>query len=406
MSNNQQWNRRSFLFTMSGAGAALMLNPLLSWAATEQDPRIAAIVAKTFGIDTHNHIDVPLIKSELPGPTVDLFGEMKKSGLSAICVTFAVDYQKLVNPGDAYERFLNGLTAMDEILITNNMKRALNYADLEEAHKNKKPIVIQSVEGGHFLEGKIERLQVAYDRGLRHLGLLHDNDASVPLGDIFTKTPQWGGLTSFGAETIKECERLGILVDLSHCDDNTINGALKVAKKPVLVSHTGLNTRLGTNEFMSKMMMPRLISKEQAKIVADHGSVIGVWTHLADSPTEFADNIKAMVDVVGVDHVCIGTDTKLTPAYRSPNDKGWGQGDNKKPEDKKEEPKKQNDQKGQNANKKQGSQGTNQSWGIEKQGFYYTVVESLLKAGFKEEEIAKIGGGNYCRIFDIATKRS
>ncbi|MNE66213.1 Membrane dipeptidase [compost metagenome] len=113
-----------------------------------------------------------------------------------------------------------------------------------------------------------------------------------------------------------------------------------------------------------------------------------------------------MVDVVGVDHVCIGTDTKLTPAYRSPNDKGWGQGDNKKPEDKKEEPKKQNDQKGQNANKKQGSQGTNQSWGIEKQGFYYTVVESLLKAGFKEEEIAKIGGGNYCRIFDIATKRS
>ncbi|MCV2483367.1 membrane dipeptidase [Flavobacterium sp. SH_e] len=406
MSNNQQWNRRGFLFTMGGAGAALMLNPLLSWAAIEQDPRIAAIVARTFGIDTHNHIDVPLIKSELPGPKVDLFGEIKKSGLSAICMTFAVDYQKLINPGDAYERFLNGLTAMDEILIANDMKRALDYTDLEWAHKNKKPIVIQSVEGGHFLEGKIERLQIAYDRGLRHLGLLHDNDASVPLGDIFTKTPQWGGLTSFGVETIKECERLGILVDLSHCDDNTVNGALKIAKKPVLVSHTGLNTRLGANEGMAKMMMPRLISKEQAKIVADHGSVIGVWTHLADSPAEFADNIKAMVDVVGVDHVCIGTDTKLTPAYRSPNDKGWGQGDNKKPEDKKEEPKKQNDQKGQNDNKKQGPQGTNQSWGIEKQGFYYTVVESLLKAGFKEEEIAKIGGGNYCRIFDIATKRS
>lgn len=403
MSHNQQWNRRSFLLTMGGAGAALMLNPLVSWAGTEFDPRIAAIFARTFGIDTHNHIDVPLIKSELPGPKVDLAGELKKSGLSAICMTFAVDYQKLENPGDAYERFLNGLTAMDEILKANDLKRSLNFKDLQLAKNAKKPTVIQSVEGGHFLEGKIERLQVAYDRGLRHLGLLHDNDASVPLGDIFTKTPQWGGLTSFGAETIRECERLGILVDLSHCDNNTVNGVLKVAKNPVLVSHTGLNTRLGNNEFMSKMMMPRLISKEQAKIVADKGGVIGVWTHLADSPTEFADNIKAMVDTVGIDHVCIGTDTKLTPAYRSPNDKGWGEQGNKKQEDRKEEPKKENNQMGQNA-KKQGPQGTNLSWGIEKQGFFYTVVESLLNAGFKEEEIGKIGGGNYCRIFDLATK--
>lgn len=403
MSNNQQWNRRSFLFTMGAAGAALMLNPLLSWAATDPDPRIAAIVARTFGIDTHNHVDVPLIKSELPGPKIDLAGELKKSGLLAICMTFAVDYQKLVNPGDAYERFLNGLTAMDEILKSNNMKRAFNYTDLQLAHKMKQPTVIQSVEGGHFLEGKIERLQVAYDRGLRHLGLLHDNDASVPLGDIFTKTPQWGGLTTFGSEVIKECERLGILVDLSHCDNNTVNGALKIARKPVLVSHTGLNTRLGNNEFMSKMMMPRLINKEQAKIVADNGGVIGVWTHLADSPATFADNIKAMVDAAGIDHVCIGTDTKLTPAYRSPNDKGWGQESDKKPQGQDGPPKKQNEQKGPGG-KKQGSDGTNMAWGDLKQGFYYTVVESLLNAGFKEEEIGKIGGGNYCRIFDAATK--
>lgn len=404
MSHNQEWNRRSFLLTMGGAGTALFLNPLLSWAGNDFDPGIAGIVERTFGIDTHNHIDVPLIKSELPGPKVDLAGELNKSGLKAICMTFAVDYQKLINPGDAYERFLNGLTAMDEILKSNNMQRSLNLKDLELAKKAKRPTVIQSVEGGHFLEGKIERLQIAYERGLRHLGLLHDNDASVPLGDIFTKTPQWGGLTTFGSEVITECERLGILVDLSHCDNNTVNGALKVAKNPVLVSHTGLNTRLGNNEFMSKMMMPRLINKEQAKVVAGTGGVIGVWTHLADSPTAFADNIKAMVDVVGVDHVCIGTDTKLTPAYRSPNDKGWGQGGDKKPQAQNEPPKRENDQKGQD-NKKQGPQGTNQTWGIEKQGFYYAVVESLLNAGFKEVEIAKIGGGNYCRIFDAATKK-
>ncbi len=99
-----------------------------------------------------------------------------------------------------------------------------------------------------------------------------------------------------------------------------IDAALKVATHPVLISHTGLDTQLGQNEQMAKMMRPRLISKEQAKIVADAGGVIGVWTHLSDTPLEYAQNIRAMVDVIGIDHVCIGTDTKMTPAYRSPVD--------------------------------------------------------------------------------------
>ena len=101
-------------------------------------------------------VDVPLNVAELPGPKVDLVGEIKKSGLSAICMTFAVDYQKLTKPGEAYERFSNGLDAMDEVLKSNNVKRSLNFADLQTAHKNHQPTIIQSVE----------RLQIAYDRGI------------------------------------------------------------------------------------------------------------------------------------------------------------------------------------------------------------------------------------------------
>lgn len=374
-----RYSRRHFLAAAAGAGGAFLLKPLFARQVDEIDPRVAGIVAKTIGIDVHNHIDVPLNAEELPGPAIDLAGELKKSGLAAICMTFAVDYQKLVNPGDAYSRFISGLDAMDKALKDNNIKRSFNLSDLKAAHKQHKLTVIQSVEGAHFLEGKIDRLAIAYERGLRHLGLLHDNDASVPLGDIYTKTPQWGGLTTFGADVIKECNRQGILVDLAHASNETIDAALKIATKPVLISHTGLNTRLGRNETMAKMMMPRLISKEQARIVADAGGVIGVWTHLSETPLEFAENVRALVDIVGTDHVSIGTDTKLTPPYRSPNAPNRGP---------------------------QGvrvGERTSLAWAGQTAGFYFTVVDALLKTGFNENEIGKIGGGNYCRLFDAAT---
>jgi membrane dipeptidase len=388
------WSRRKFI--ISTTGATIMLSPLFSWAQPGDDPLIAKIVASTIGVDTHNHIDVPINAAELPGPKVDLTGEMKKSGLSAICMTFAVDYQKLTVPGEAYDRFNNALAAMDELLKSNNMKRSLSFADLQAAHTGKQPTVVQSVEGSHFLEGKLERVEEAYKKGLRHLGLLHDSDASEPLGDIYTNPPRWGGLTVFGANVIKECNRLGLLVDLTHCSNETINAALKVATKPVIISHTGLDTQLGKNEFMAKMMRPRLISKEQAKIVAEAGGVIGVWTHLSDTPIEYAQNIRALVDAIGVDHVCIGTDTKMTPSYRS----GGGPGNQK--DGPTYENKSQNDPVNDKGRARIGER-TNEAWQDQKVGFYYAVVGALLKTGFTEDEIRKIGGSNFSRVFDIAT---
>lgn len=410
--SQQDWSRRKFITTLTGTGAVIILNPLLSWTDEGVDPRVAAIVAKTMGIDTHNHIDVPLNASELPGPNIDLAGEMGKSGLSAICMTFAVDYQKLQNPGEAYDRFINGMNAMDRVLENNNMKRSMNLSDLRSAHNKHKPTVIQSVEGAHFLEGHLDRLGVAYSRGLRHFGLLHDSDASVPLGDVYTNPPQWGGLTTFGEDVIKECNRLGILVDLTHCSNDTINAALKVTTMPVVISHTGLDTRLGQNPSMAHMMRPRLISKEQAKIVANTGGIIGVWTHLSDTPQEYAHNIRALVDIIGIDHVCLGTDTKLTPAYRpagnfgpKPGDPALQPGGGNPGDHQDGRPGDNNSQNGPGGGKNPGRIGerTNEVWQDQKAGFYYAVVDAMLKTGFSEDEIGKIGGGNFCRVFDAAT---
>lgn len=408
MKTQPTWSRREFLtaITVAGAGTAMMMNPLATWAIDEVDPRVAKIVADTIGIDTHNHIDVPLTPTEVPGPNIDLAGEMKQSGLSAICMTFALDYQKLQKTGEAYERFMNGLASMDQQLERNGMKRSLNLADLRSAHEKGQPTVVQSVEGGHFLEGHLERLGEAYHRGLRHLGLLHDSDASVPLGDVYTNPARFGGLTTFGADIIKECNRLGILVDLAHANADTVAAALKLATHPVIISHTGLDTQLGQNQFMARMMRPRLISKEQAKIVADAGGVIGVWTHLADTPLEYAQNIRALVDVIGIDHVCIGTDTKLTPAYRAAGSFGPKPGESAPPSggDPGHHPEgSPMDKPGGGQNNGRIGERTNQAWQYQKSGFYYTVVDAMLKTGFTPDEIGKVGGGNFCRVFEAAT---
>ena len=379
-------SRRQFLSTVAmTAGAAMLLRPHLGWRADISDPRVADIVAKTIGIDTHNHIDVPLSAAEMPGPYIDLAGEMKRSGLSAICMTFATDYQ----PGDAYDRFLKGLESMDRQLERNGMKRSLTPDDVRNAHKNSQPAVIQAIEGGHFLQGHVERVQEAYGRGLRHFGLLHDSDASVPLGDVYTNPPRYGGLTAFGSAVIKECNRLGILIDLAHANMRTTEAALKITTRPVIISHTGLDTQLGNNPSMAQMMRPRLISKEQAKVVANAGGLVGVWTHLSDTPLDYARNIRALVDVIGVDHVCIGTDTKLTQPSPRPGGPGTGG-----PPPGGSAPGQQHPRVGER---------TSQAWQDQTLGFYYVVVDAMLKTGFTPDEIGKIGGGNFLRFFDRVT---
>jgi len=272
----------------------------------------------------------------------------------------------------------------------------------------------------------LERVEVAYKLGLRVLGLLHDSDASVPLGDIYTNPPRWGGLTEFGANVIKECNRLGILVDLTHCSAETVAAALKLSSQPMVFTHTGLDTRLGHNPSMGQMMRPRLLSKEHAKVIADAGGVVGVWTHLVDSPAEYVQAVRDMAEVVGIDHVCLGTDTKLTPGGNrggfggpgggrppgrpdggpngAPNGFGGpGGGTNGfggRPD---------GGQRGPMPGGGPGGRGqhfgerTNQVWADQKSGFYYAVVEQMLKQGFTPEEIGKVGGGNFCRAFDAAT---
>jgi len=378
MSENQylRFSRREFLTAAAGAGAATSLGPAWTMAlADAMDPRISQVMSRTIGIDMHNHV-YPAGTEPHPGQrssdpeqqASELFLEpvIKKSGLTAVCASFVLDFTQTDKLGDALNNYLRWLTVMDAQLESGHIGRALNVNDLRNAHDSGQPTIIQSIEGAQFIEGHLDRVEMVYKRGVRHLQLLHIKDDMVsPLGDTIERPAHLGGLTPFGAQVIHECNRLGILVDLAHGAPETVQAAVKVSTQPIIMSHTGLDARLGSNPKLAQMMKSHLISKEHAKVVADAGGVIGVWTKLADTPKDFVENIRATVDTIGIDHVGIGTDLDLLSS--------------------------------------RAGQRTSQAWPGITSGFFYVVVGEMLRQGFIPDEIIKVGGGNFCRVFGKAT---
>jgi membrane dipeptidase len=367
--------------TIAAAGCASLLEP--AWLAAAKggvDPRVAEVVSGTISIDMHNHVYPAGISQsrqggggifgqqtqQAQGPELSLADEMNRAGLTAVCAAYELDFTPINKPGDARDNYIRWITALDRQLEREHLARAYSLKDLRNAHQSRRPTIIHAIEGAQFIEGNLERIEEVYKRGLRHLQLLHDRDDLVsPLGDTDSGHDNMGGLTAFGKQVLQECNRLGIVVDLAHASPETIRGAVDVVKQPFIVSHTGPLATMKSNARMAEMLQPRLLNKERAKVVADAGGVIGVWVYMADSVQDYVQNIKAMVDIAGIDHVGIGTDTNIL----SP----------------------------------QAGRSTNLAWPGLADGFFYAVAGEMLRQGFTREEIRKIGGGNYCRVFDKVT---
>lgn len=315
----------------------------------------------------HNHVRFQFVEdaTTLTPPEIDLAGEIRRSGFSAVCQVYGVDSLVTHKPGGYYNHQLQALAFEDALLKQNHMRRALTMKDLETAHAQRQPIIIQSAEGAQFLEGRIDRIQEAYRHGFRHLQILHEQDDPVsPAGDVYTAPAHLGGLTAFGAEVIRECNRIGIVVDLAHATSDTILAGVKAASAPLIVSHPGLFPGPG-QDWSSPEIARRLVSRDAAHAVAEAGGVIGVWSRVGYTMREYVETVRRTVDIVGIDHVGIGTDTDLTSSYMLPY--------------------------------------TNRIWPDENGGFFFSMVGEMLKQGFTEEEIGKVGGGNFCRVFAKVT---
>ena len=192
-------------------------------------------------------------------------------------------------------------------LSDQGLKIVLTPADVDRAVQGE-PHVVLAVEGASFVDGDLGALQAAYDLGVRHMQLVHY--IRNPIGDFQTEQPQHQGLTEFGEGVVKECNRLGMLVDLAHSTSAAVQHALTVSKAPVVWSHSSV-TRTRKPNWKLPVWQARQLSLADAGAIAAAGGVVGLWPMPSDvgrTPEAYAERLAELADWLGEDHAGFGTD--------------------------------------------------------------------------------------------------
>ncbi len=157
-----------------------------------------------------------------------------------------------------------------------------------------------SCEGGDFIGTAPERVAHAHDCGVCAITLVHYRVNEI--GDIQTEDAVHGGLTDVGRDVVREMNRFGMVVDLAHATQQTTADAASESSSPIVISHSHLASP-GADH-------PRLLSAEHALIVAASGGVVGAWPAgvVATTLADYVEEICRLIDVIGIEHVAIGTD--------------------------------------------------------------------------------------------------
>ena len=211
--------------------------------------------------------------------------------------------QREPQPGELYRTTYAQLERVQTRITAGTLVPVHESADLERARRARRHAAVVAVEGADFLEGRLERVQEAYTRGIRSIQLVHYRVNE--LGDIQTEPVRHGGLTPFGRDVIREMNRLGMLVDVAHGTLDVVRGAAEASSKPFVLSHT----------LVDVPGFARAVSREHARLVAQGGGVVGVFPVAVGGAgfSGYIDHLSRMADAVGIDHVAIGTDMDGIP---------------------------------------------------------------------------------------------
>jgi membrane dipeptidase len=375
--------RRAAIAAAVACGVAVATGGGLWWSRTRKPPlgmdipdeflqRGLALLAANPSVDVHSHAgrsflvgaehDSLFVRMMRDGFEADRAADMREAQVAASQFAIVADLPLLgladgglkvvrdFRPNEAYEDFKRQLDRLLGTVESGVISLALSPEDVLAAHAARKPVMILACEGGDFLEDRLERMAEAYAVGLRSITLIHYN--TNRLGDNQTSSPVHHGLTAFGRDVVLEMNRIGMIIDVAHASLETCAGVLAESTAPVMLSHSNLDT--------GPVASPRFISIDHARMVAEMGGVIGAWPAGigSESLADFVEQVLALVDTVGAEHVAVGSDMD----------------GNYKPV-------------------------------LTEYGDFPVLAAALLSRGLSEEEAAGVLGGNFLRLWTSVRER-
>jgi len=181
-----------------------------------------------------------------------------------------------------------------------------SYREIQKARGADKIALLITMEGIEPLGTDLDLLRAFYELGVRSIGLTHARSNAAGHGGVFGASGSSSeGLTSFGQDVVRECERLGVIIDLAHINRAGFDEIFSITTKPPIVSHTNVRRYYD---------IERNISDEQIEMIGERGGVIGINSVLV-SPREeestmdrYIDHIQHVADLIGIDCVGIGFD--------------------------------------------------------------------------------------------------
>jgi membrane dipeptidase len=234
----------------------LLCLPLTTWAAEDYQHRVDQVLLKTPLIDGHNDLPWEIrerFKSDVAA--INLASDTRNLPVGAGQAALMTDIPRL-RAGHVGAQFWSvwipvdtqGFEAvqmtLEQIDLVKRMSAqypadlamAYSAADIRRIHKSGRIASLIGIEGGHQINNSLAVLRQMYDAGARYMTLTHTTN--TPWADSATDTPAHHGLTPFGVEVVKEMNRLGMLVDLSHVSPETMRAALAASQAPIMFSHS------------------------------------------------------------------------------------------------------------------------------------------------------------------------
>jgi membrane dipeptidase len=263
----------------------------LAWAIREDSVAPRDVAAYDLRKRTRGHTDLPRLAAGMVGGqfwSVYVPGDAKDSGYARI----------QLEQIDIARRFI--------AMYPERLQLALTSRDVRDAFKRKRIGSMLGLEGGHVIENSLGTLRAYHAMGARYMTLTHN--VTLDWADAASDSARHGGLTEFGREVVREMNRLGMLVDLSHVSPATMSDALDVTEAPVIFSHSNARALADVPRNVPDSILLRLPANGGVVMVTFVPGFVTTTNPTAATLSQVADHIEHIRKVAGADHVGIGGD--------------------------------------------------------------------------------------------------